>query len=306
MPYVKRTSYTRRYPYNRRPAYKKRSGGVKRKPRTVAKPRVRTLATATKMLEQKYCPINRISEQSPTAIQAGAQVYSIHALLGAAVPPNWNGTFTPIGGLAIPQGDGVNSRDGNQVFLQNTKMSFILDMQQSGPAMPASQIRYPIMFRMIVFKSKLKYLAGGTSDPGHSLLLNEVDAAVGSKDSGISGMDIMTFKPNRRNFTILKDTRFTLSPHVITAVNASPASGSIPGTSNTLYYSHATNTKYPSHKEIEIYLPHNKKVHYDSQNNPDNYNGAWCVAFFSRSQGQDDSANQWELSMRAATKFKDI
>ena len=86
MPYVKRTSYTRRYPYNRRPAYKKRSGGVKRKPRTVAKPRVRTLATATKMLEQKYVPINRISEQAPNAIVAGAQTYSAAALLGSVTP----------------------------------------------------------------------------------------------------------------------------------------------------------------------------------------------------------------------------
>ena len=302
--YVKRTTSTRGRPNYRRTPYKKRVRINKRKPRTT-KPVARKLKTATKMLEQKYCPINRISEQAPSAIQTGAQVYYINALLGPSVPPNWNGTFTPIGGLAIQQGDGVNSRDGNMVYLQNTRMSFILDMQQSGSAQPASQIKYPIMFRMIVFKSKLKYLAGGTSDPGYSLFLNEVDAAVGAQNAGITGMDIMTFKPNRRNFTVLKDTRFTLSPHVITSVNAAPAAGNIPGTSNTLYYSQAT-ANYPTHKEIDITLPHNKKVHYDSQNNPDNYNGAWCVAFYARSQGQDDNANSWELSMRAATKFKDI
>jgi len=302
MPYVKRTTSTRRYPYYRRPAAKKRTRVYKRKPRGA--PVKRKLATATKMLEQKYCPINRISEQAPAAIQAGAQVYALHALLGASVPPNWNGSFTPIGGLAITQGDGVNSRDGNMVYLQNTRMSFIIDMKSALHG-PASQIKYPLMFRMVVFKSKLKYLAGGTSDPGYSLFLNEVDAAVGAQNSGITGMDLMTFKPNRRNFTVLKDTRFTLSPPMVNAVNAAPAASGIPGTSNTLYYSLASGP-YPTSKEIEITLPHNKKVHYDTSNNPDNYNGAWCVAFFARSQGQDDNANLWELNMRAATKFKDI
>ena len=92
MPYVKRTTSTRRYPYYRRPAAKKRTRVYKRKPRGA--PVKRKLATATKMLEQKYCPINRISEQAPAAIQAGAQVYALHALLGASVPPNWNGSLT--------------------------------------------------------------------------------------------------------------------------------------------------------------------------------------------------------------------
>ena len=290
-------------PLNKKSKVFKKKRVVKKKP--VKKPAVMKLKNATKMLEQKYCPINRVSEQAPVAIALGAQTYQNTIVLGNSIPPNWTGSFNLIGGLAIAQGDGINSRDGNMVYLQNTRMHMLLDMQSSSPMSGSSGIRQPILFRMLVYKAKLKYLAGGTSNPGESLFLNEVDAAVGPQTTGITGNDIMTFKTNRRNFTILKDQRFTLSPHTISAVNINPDASTVPGGSNTIYYSHQTGP-YPTSKEIVLTLPHNKKVHYDTANNPDNYNGAWCVQIFARCQGQDDYASQWELNMRASTKFKDI
>jgi hypothetical protein len=254
-------------------------------------------------MEQKYIPIGRLDEHAPTAIQTGAIVYQTCCTLGHVIPLNWSGSYVLLYGTQVSVGDGINSRDGNQVYLQNTPLRYTLDMSSFGNVV---HNKPPIQFRVVAFKSKLSYLSGGTHDPGKTLFLNETDTAFGTQTPGVKGSDLMLFKTNRRNFRILKDFKFTLSHPAAFPVNLDPASATVPGTSNTIGLNAGFTSKYPTSKNFNITLPHNRKVHYNTDNEPDNYNPAWSVAFIARSQGHDAYANGWELNLRACTKFKDI
>lgn len=301
---VKRKStggYARGGPRRRTGPRRVRKGTAKRRRRVLGATAKRvTIKDMIRNMEQKYCAVTRRDEDAPSAIQVGAITYNYNVLVGTSLPIGWTGSYTPIGGTRIPAGDGINSRDGNVVYLQNTRVQVILDMKHPDTG-STNVIKPPHYFRVVVFKSKIKYLAGGTHDPGTELFLNETDAPFGVKSTGVNGNDLMMFKPNRRDFHIQSDFKFTLAMSQTSMVNEGGSQG------NDVRYIIGSNPRYPSQKILDITLPHNKKVTYsNSTNEPENYNPAWCIAIITRCEGQDQSASFWEASVRAATKFKDI
>lgn len=251
-------------------------------------------------MEQKYIAVTRRDEDTPSAIQTLAKVYNYNVLVGTSLPIGWTGSYTPIGGTRIPQGDGINSRDGNVVYLQNTRVRLTVDMKVPDTG-TSNVVKPPHQFRVIVFKSKIKYLKGGTHDPGTSLFLNETDARFGVTTSGVNGNDLFMFRTNKRDYRIQSDFKFTLSMPSVSSVNEGGTGA------NDIRYFTGYSGKYPTQKMLDITLPHNRKVNYDNSNNePENYNPAWCIAIIARCQGQDEIASFWEASVRAASKFKDI
>lgn len=275
---------------------------VRRRRRMAPRKAVTSLATLTKHMEQKYVIMARINEVSPSAIQTGAQTYTHTTIVGTSLPIGWSGTYQTIGGTRIPQGDANTERDGNVVYLQNTTLHYILDMKNF-VVNASDQVKPPHQFRCIVFKSKIKYLEGGTHDPGLRLFLNETNIPFGPTTIGVNGMDLTMFRTNRRDFEIKHDFKFTLALNDVSAHNQ----GSNSSGSDATQFLIGNNSKYPSQKIMTLTLPHNKRVTYDNSTlEPVDYNPAWAVMILARSQGQDHYANNWEVSVRGTTKFKDL
>ena len=251
-------------------------------------------------MEQKFCAVTQRDEDVPSAIQLGAITYNYNLLVGTSLPIGWSGTYTPVGGTRIPQGDGNNSRDGNYVYLQNTRMRIIIDMKIPDTS-TSNVLKPPHKFRVIVYKARVKYLAGGTADPGTSLFLNMIDAPFGVTTSGVNGNDIFLSRTNKRNFHIQSDFQFTLSMPATSMVNEGGTG------SNDVRYISGYSGKYPTSKHLDITLPHNVKANYsNSTNEPTDYFPGWCVAIIARCEGQDVAASFWEASVRTASRFKDL
>lgn len=275
---------------------------TRRRRRMAPRKAVTSLAALTRNMEQKFVSMSRMNEVSPTAIQVGAQTYAVTTLIGTALPIGWTGTYHPVGGVRIAQGDSNIERDGNVVYMQSTTLHFIIDMKNF-TANASDQVKPPHQFRVIVFKSKIKYLEGGTHDPGTRLFLNETNVPFGPQTIGVNGMDLMMFRTNRRDFEVKRDFKFTLALNDVSAHNQGSNSGGVDATQFLI----GNNSKYPSQKIMTMFLPHNKKVTYDNSTlEPVDYNPAWTVMILARSQGQDHYANQWEINVRGATRFKDI
>ena len=270
--------------------------------------------------ERKYAVCQHSDEDSPRAIQTGAMVHCHHSVLGMAVPPNWNGTFSCMGGADIPQGDTAGSRDGNAVYLENTTLNFLnfmIDAKRfeippnvftlvgAQPYMDCP----PLEFRVVLFKSKIRYLAGGTHDPGTNLFKKEGCIPFGEKTAGVTAMmDLFLYPTNKLNFTILRDFKFTLSKPSVTGVNVDPETntpGNVPQEKSR--YFNGYSGKYETSKTFMINLPHNTRVNYANAGTaPIDYNPAWAVCIFARCQGNDVAADQWEISVRGESTFKDL
>lgn len=234
------------------------------------------------------------------------------------VPPNWTGTYSCMGGVDIPQGDTAGSRDGNAVFLESTSLHFMIDAKRfeipgnvplgsvSG-AQPYMDCP-PMEYRAVVFKSKIKYLAGGTHDPGCNLFKKEGCVPFGEKSPGVTALDIFLYPTNKANFTVLRDFKFTLTKPSLFAVNVEGEDntlGNIAGEKSRYFSGYSG--KYDCSKAFMVNLPHNTRVNYASAGtSPIDYNPVWAVCIFARCQGNGIAADQWEISVRGESTFKDL
>lgn len=275
---------------------KKRTGktAARRRPRPAVRTMVRSMVRNQNAV--RYLPCATINEKAPTAIQNLAKAYHFGGFLGATQPSNWSGTWNSMLGVQLQQGTGELTRQGTQVYMRNTVIQIQIDMNNI--ADNAAGIHPIHEFRLIVFKSKMKYLAGGTADPSRSLLLNSQNEPVGHATPliNLDGTDLILNKTNKRNFTIYRDQYFRMSNPQI-AVDSGVQNSHVSG-----FSSH-----YPSMKRFRLYMPHNKKCHYDEGTDlPTNYNPAYAYVIYARSLGKDQYANSWEVNTRGCTQWSDI
>ena len=276
---------------------KKRTGKTAARRRPVARPAVRSMVRSMVRNQNavRYLPCRQIDEQAPNAIQNFAKVYHFGGYLGPSLPPNWStSTWNSMLGVQLQQGTGELTRQGTQVYLRNTMIQIQIDMNNL--ADNAAGIHPIHEFRLIVFKSKNKYMAGGTADPAYSLFLNAENKPLGHSTDDINGTDIIVNKTNKRNFTIYRDQYFRMSNPQL-AVDSGVQNSHVSGFSSY----------YPSMKRFRIYMPHNKKCMYDEATDlPTNYNPAYAYVIYARSLGKNHYANSWEVNTRGCTQWSDI
>lgn len=243
--------------------------------------------------EQKFLPCAKKDEVGPLAIQTLAKAYYCNILLGNTSPTSYSESSL-IEGTRITQGDANNQRNGDKVYLTKTILSFNIDMliqpNNSGESHPILE------FRTIVYKAKFNFDSKELSNPFYQLLLDLRNHPQGPLTSGINGTDLMMQPVNHRNFIILKDIKYKMTPPSITE-----------GGGSNGHFSSGFSAYYPSMKNFKFYLPHNKLTEYSdvSPHNPTNYNPQWGVITFARATNKETTANFWEWNCRGTTCFRD-
>lgn len=233
------------------------------------------------VMEKKLAALTNLDEAAPSPIAVGAQAYKYNIALGSSAPPTWSGGFTAIGGFTYPQGTDNNERDGRYMYLDHTTMSLSVHMNAS------ERLTAPVQFRVIVFRARRVTTPTGISyDPNLRLLLAPNGNAYGPGTAGVNYNDLFLQPTNKRDWIIVKDTRFTLSPFLAD------------GTQNTA----AWQGKYPNYRTMRIKLNHKKKTSFqNTSNEPDDYDYHYGVTIIAGSVGRDNIANGWEVNLRGTT-----
>jgi len=236
--------------------------------------------TLAQFSEKKYKPFTAQDEVAPTNIQIGAQSYFMGFVGGVNSPSTWSG-FVPIRGFQYPQGSGDSQRDGRYMYLNNSTINCSIHMNAS------ERNQSPTQFRVLVFKARRALTPTGVSyDPARTLFLAPDGDATGHAVAGVNGTDLMLQPSNKRNWVILKDTKFTLQSPM-----ASPSSetSSFQG-------------KYASLKEMRINLYHKAKASFNnSTEEPEDFDFHYGMVIYSSSVARDQPSNTWEFNLRGTT-----
>lgn len=235
--------------------------------------------TLSMFSEKKYRQFLSQDEVAPSAIQLGAQSYYVGFVGGVSSPSTWTG-FTPIQGFQYAQGTGDTGRDGRYMFLDNSTINCSVHMN--------SQIRNtpPVQFRCIVFKARRATTPTGVSyDPARTLFLAPNGNSIGHGVGGVLGTDLMLQPTNKRDWIILKDSKFVLQA----PMGASEETSSFQG-------------KYASFKQMRINLTHKAKSIFENVNDqPVDFDFHYGIVIYSNAIGRDNSSNQWEFNLRGTT-----
>lgn len=274
--------------YRKRTATKKKSYGRKRTVRSLP-PRFRASKQRYYINKQINTMLNRYSENkliacadsnqlAPTAIQTGAQAYFVAYNIG--ISPTFTGSYI-LNGIRILQGVDQQSRIGDYIYLQKTHLSIKLEMTNANTVTPTQ-------FRMLVIKlRRYNNPAGVTSVPEESLFLEPDGTKFGHATSGKTGLDLMMQPTNKRDWVILKDIKFTLQ-------NFNQLS------STTAIYNH-----YPCYKDIQVNLPYYKKTKYGGSNLPIDMDYRYTVIFYAHNVSRETSSEDFEVTTRGTTSYKD-
>lgn len=244
----------------------------------------------SKFSESKLLPLTRYNESGPLPIQLGALAYFKAFVLGDNVPATWSGSFQTLQGISCIQGDLSTQRTGNYVYLNKTHMTVEIDM--------GNNIENNVVheFRAILFKERRATDPVGVSkNPANSLFIDEIGGPIGHETSGINGTDLMSQPLNKRDWVIMYDKKFLLSP-----------SQTIP---TFEYQAAGYSGKYPVFKRIVFNMPHKIKARYPPEGanltEPVNYDYRYGVLIYARAIGKDQGAGNWEVSVRGTTSFMD-
>ena len=244
----------------------------------------RALKTVT---ETKLRGFVELNEEASTPTQLGSQAYSWNGVTGVSAPTTWGGGWTPLEGFNYPQGAGNNQRVGRYMYLDHSTMRWRVDMNSS------ERLTMPTQFRMIIFKARRAVIPTGVSyDPDETLFLNEFGSPFGATQSGVIGNDLMMSPTNKRDWMILKDTKFTLQAPLRDGQTNSAAMG----------------TKYPAYKEINCKLYHKYKAAFQASggnDEPTDYDYHFGFVIYSNPIGRDGEAGSWEVNMRGTTCAQD-
>jgi len=165
-----------------------------------------------------------------------------------------------------PQGDTKTTRDGDFLFIKGTSCTINIQMlggANSGTAGAGVNqgLNTPVLFRFMVLKGNRKNNPLGiTPSCLKELFLDNENARFGTDDSARSPFEYMNAPLNKRQWNVIKDTKFILEPPAVDFNDQSTASSIQTATG-----------KHPSHKNFKMFLPCNKKVHFDANDEPDNF-----------------------------------
>lgn len=238
--------------------------------------------------ETKLLPLTDVKELQPIPIYTGAGAYMANFNIGTT-PVGWT-SYNSIGGDQIIQGNASNERIGNYVYLRQSTLNIIIDMQNN--------IENNVLheFRFIVFKSRRANSPAGLQySPSQALFLKNTGDALGVESPGpVDEIVYFLALTNKRNFVIYKDQRFILSPPQTIPEGTETASG--------------FNSKYPSSKRMLLKLPHMAKTNYNNSNIPTDLDTKYGICILSRPIGTlGNRADNWEVSiLSSCTSFTDV
>lgn len=220
----------------------------------------------------------------PGTANAG-QIVNFHLGPGPSLPTAWNGTWQSLDGIPNSTGTGSQERVGDYIYLKRTTVNMQIDLV---PDPTAAVSNAPWEFRVVVGKSNRKYNPAGVSPNPNASLLISPSAANRGLGSNVDERLLMLSPPNRRNFTIKRDMKFILE--------ANHASGSTLGTAPTGHYGCT--------KQLQFTLPHSKKVRFDSNGNPTNYDYHYFIIVYGRPIG-GASGSRWNVTATGSTSYND-
>lgn len=250
-------------------------------------------------------PINRLAAngQAQSLITTGSPaIATVCAWRGilASVPNNWDAGLNDLAGIFTTRGDADNQHVGSYIYLKKTHISMQIDMTFGDNAKP------PVQFRVVVAKARQSVTPAGTTEyPQNTLFISPQGPASGWESLGLQAMDsftIMNQPLNRRDWTILRDQRFTLAHPFrqnFTVVNGSKSDYVVP---TSIGYS----GKYPCRKNLVFNLPHYAKTRVNSDGHPLNYDSRYMIYIFATSIGSAAHApDGWTVAARGTTSFTD-
>lgn len=243
-----------------------------------------SMAKMNPMAERKLSAFTDQNEALPVPIAVGAQAYKYTVVLGNNSPSTWSG-FSPLGGFDFPQGTGNNDRDGRYMWLDKSTINFSVHMN------PDARLSAPVQFRMIVFRARRVTTPTGVSyDPNLRLLLKPNGDGFGAGTSGINFNDLYLQPTNKRDWVIIRDQKFTLSPYLQDGTTATAA----------------WQGRYPNFKTMRLVLPHKIKSSFSATTDePDDYDYHYGIAIYAGRVGRDQNATGWEVNLRGTTSALD-
>lgn len=296
MAYMDKHGNLRGFAFRDIPTPGKSSGGKKRRVtrRTKVPIRFRTgkvsyrknirMARLSPMAERKLSPFTDQNEVASVPIAVGAQAYKYTVVLGNAAPSTWGG-FNPLAGFNFPAGTGLNQRDGRYMWLDKSTINMSVHMN------PDTALGAPVQFRMVIFRARRVTTPTGVSyDPNLRLFLKPNGDGFGAGTAGTTFNDLYLQPTNKRDWIIIRDQRFTLSPLLR------------PSTTETA----AWQGKYANFKMVRINLPHKIKSSFsNASNEPDDYDFHYGIAIYAGRIGRDQNADDWEVNLRGTTSALD-
>lgn len=235
------------------------------------------------MAERKLSALTSLDEAQPTPIAVGAQAYKYCMVMGNSSPGTWTG-FNPIAGFNFPNGTGNNDRDGRYMYLNKTTASMSIHMNPDG------RLSAPVQFRVIMFRARRVTTPTGVSyDPNLRLFLKPNGDGFGAGTVGTRFSDLYLQPTNKRDWIIISDKRFTLSPFLEDGTQATAA----------------WQGKYPNQRTMRFTLNHGIKSSFDTTNEPEDFDYHYGIAIYAGRIGRDQTATGWEVNLRGTTSALD-
>lgn len=198
-----------------------------------------------------------------TTKPAGAQPLSYHLInLSKDIRPflgnQWSNHLDLYN---FPLGDDSNQRQGRYMYLRNTTLKMEIQMHPildvANPSI-FNNLNNAYEFRLLVIRAKRKYQQYGDSDdlakPSNSLFLDKTNTSFGLSDLSHSTFEYMNQMVNKRQWSVVKDTRFTLSPPSVELRSGNDSANS----------TNVCALRYPIKKKIDCYIPFNRKSYFNN------------------------------------------
>ncbi len=302
MPFRRKTPFKRKSPFKR---LTRRKMPYRMTPRKTRIQTVVNRAISKKLggvIETKYISLEKLRYETPKQIWSNSLVASPTYVWGGVVgnkPSEWSSglfggssQYTNLEGMLCPRGDGQGQRIGQSVFMKHTNIALNLSMNAQTDG---SRDALPYRYRMIVFKPKQRVRTpGNPSDPTTDLFLDVQGNEFGHGQTDIEFMDIWQSLLNKRDYTIVKDSKFMLTP-------PSYKSDLSSGVAHNVTHSGAMS------KDINIRVPYDKKTIYDNDTNlPDNLNTATGILIFAQCLGNpNENSELFSVSTQGNTVYQD-
>lgn len=209
-------------------------------------------------------------------------VYYKNYCLGVT-PSNYT-NFLTLGGFFFPQGTGNNDRIGRYMYLKKTTL--FLNVGLNDP----NRTSGPTRFRVIVYKARRNNAPQQPlADPGDNLLIDDIGNTFGMNtviNQTQVAFQVQHALPNKRNYHIIKDKQFLLTPPTT----------QVQGGSNLVT---SSSQGQLNEKNMTLNLGHWKKVAFGDDNTPNDLNYTYCVSIFSMPVGRHSSiTGNWSSSTR--------
>ena len=246
-----------------------------------------------KTSELKINPLEKYSTTTPrpsVPLPGTGPIYFTNYCLGD-VPSGWT-NFDSLGGFQFNQGTGPNERIGKYMYLKKTTLHLRIAMNN------LNRIGTQVRFRVVVYKSKRNNIVGSAAtNPCEHLFVDSqgrefgVDNTISNSEAS---MEYTTALINRKNYALVRDTQFILTPQ----------SFEVQGGSNLVsQLSQCGRTE----KTMRFELGHYAKTAFDlATKKPTDLNFQYCVSIIAMPVGNvNDRASEWLSGVRGTVSALD-